>query len=72
MEVGDGYGYGYILGALPRGRCARSVAGFADTSTYSLWAGVCGQPPDTATGGGVWCVCPGRELARAAEAAPAA
>ena len=30
--------------------------------TYSLWAGVCGQPPDTATRGGVWCVCPGRDV----------
>ena len=35
-----GYGYGYILGALPRGRCARSMAGFADTK-YLLTVGRC-------------------------------
>ena len=33
-----GYGYGYMVGALPRGRCARSMAGFADTK-YLLTVG---------------------------------
>ena len=34
------YGYGYMVGALPRGRCARSMAGFADTR-YLLTMGRC-------------------------------
>ena len=47
---------GYNIGALPRGRCARSMAGFAGlvaeaNSSYSLWAGVCGQPRVPLTAG---------------------